>query len=179
LVLHLPWSVAIVPVHLPTTEETRPPSATTPALSLWVRAALIGIASVLVAIFGVALWLDPYDQNGNARRMGTHLQAGLPPCTFHAITGVPCPSCGMTTSFALLVRGDVMNSLRANAVGTILALFWLALIPWSLACAIGRRYYGFVSSEWAVLVVVIVFVVLLTIRWAVVLGLSWWNGTPF
>jgi hypothetical protein len=144
-----------------------------------VRAGLIGIALGLVAIFVIAAWLDPYDENGNARRMGTHLQTGLPPCTFQTITGLPCPSCGMTTSFALLVRGDVMNSLRANAVGTLLALFWLALIPWSLACAIRRRYYAIVSAERAILAAVLVFVVLLIVRWAVVLGLSWWNGTPF
>ena len=51
--------------------------------------------------------------------METHRQLGLPPCTFKEMTGLPCPSCGMTSSFALLVRGDVMNSLRANAVGTL------------------------------------------------------------
>jgi hypothetical protein len=85
----------------------------------------------------------------------------------------------LTTSFALLVRGDVVNSLRANAVGTSLALFWLALIPWSLACAIARRYFLIASPERALLVAVIVFVGLLLIRWAVVLGLGWWNGTYF
>ena len=31
----------------------------------------------------------------------------MPPCNFVLMTGKPCPSCGMTTSFALLVRGDI------------------------------------------------------------------------
>ena len=35
--------------------------------------------------------------------MGTHQQLGLPPCNFVTLTGYPCPACGMTTSFALLV----------------------------------------------------------------------------
>jgi len=130
-------------------------------------------------VFAVAVWLSPYDSDGNPRRMGTHLQIGLPPCTFQVMTGVPCPSCGLTTSFALLVRGDVVNSLRANAVGTLLALFWLTLIPWSLACGIARRYFVVVAVERALFVAVIVFVGLLLIRWILVLGLGWWNGEYF
>jgi len=89
----------------------------------------------IVLVFGIARWLNPYE-NGQPRRMETHVQLGLPPCNFRILTGVPCPSCGMTTSFALLVRGDLENSLRANAVGTLLALFCLAVVPWSLICAL-------------------------------------------
>jgi hypothetical protein len=150
-----------------------------PGLGPVSRTTLIGIALGLLAVFATALWLDPYDETGNPRRMGTHVQIGLPPCTFQTITGVPCPSCGMTTSFALLMHGDVRNSLRANAVGTLLALFWLALIPWSIACAITRRYFFIASAERAILVAVIVFVILLLVRWAWVLGWGWWSGKYF
>src|SRR5262249_12530118 len=110
-------------------------------------------------------------------RMGIHTQAGLPPCIFQLVTGVPCPSCGLTTSFALLVRGDVRNSVRANGVGTVLALFWLALIPWSLASAIARKYFVIMSAERALLIAVALFVALLLGRWAIVLGLGWWSGS--
>jgi hypothetical protein len=176
LILHLLRWDAIVPAHLPTSEEFQRPPGRVPVLGPWARTALVGIAVGLSAVFGIAIWLDPYEENGSPRRMGTHLQAGLPPCTFQVVTGLPCPSCGMTTSFALLVRGDVLNSLRANAVGTLLALFWLALIPWSLASAIARRYFWIITAERALLVAVMVFVGLLLIRWAFVLGLGWWSG---
>ena len=63
------------------------------------------------------------------------------------MTGVPCPSCGMTTSFALLLHGDIANSLRANAVGTLLAVFCLVLIPWSLACVVFKRFFLIVSLD--------------------------------
>jgi Protein of unknown function (DUF2752) len=105
--------------------------------------------------------------------METHRQLGLPPCTFQAVTKLPCPSCGMTTSFALLMHGDIENSLRANAVGTLLALFWLALIPWSLACAVWGRTLVIASMERALTWAVLVFLVLLLFRWGVVLGLTW------
>src|SRR5947209_922408 len=123
----------MVPAPLsPIEQASRPP------LERWVRQALLGIALGLVGIFGLAAWLNPYEEDGQPRTMETHVQLGLPPCTFRVITGVPCPSCGMTTSFALLVRGDVKNSLRANAAGTVLAVIGLAFIPWRLACVIWR-----------------------------------------
>jgi hypothetical protein len=148
-----------------------------PVLSGWVRAALLAIALGLVAVFGIAAFLKPYDAAGRPLRMGTHLQIGLPPCTFQQMTGVPCPSCGMTTSFALLVHGDVGNSLRANAVGTLLAVFCLAFIPWSLACVLCRRPFFIRAFDRAVTWVVVIFLVLVLLRWVIVLGLGWWTGT--
>src|SRR5262249_24172123 len=115
---------------------------------------------------------------GRARRSETHLQLGLPPCTFRSLTGLPCPSGGMTTSFALLMHGDVENSLRANAVGTLLALCGLAFIPWSLASVWWSRPLFIVSQERATIWIVVIFVPLLLIHWSVVVGLSWWNEGP-
>ena len=41
----------------------------------------------------------------------------------------------MTTSFALTIRGDLIDGVQANSVGVLLALFLLALIPWCVASA--------------------------------------------
>jgi len=139
------------------------------------RGTLVGLLLGLVGVFALAAWIEPYDRQGRPRQRETHRQLGLPPCTFLEITGLPCPSCGMTTSFALLVRGDLGNSLRANAVGTALAVFCAALIPWSLACLVGRRTYFITSLERTLTGVVGVFLVLLLLRWAVVLAWAWWG----
>ncbi len=142
-------------------------------MNRWVRGTLLGLCAGLVTVFAVARWLDPYDPDGNPRRLETHRQIGLPPCNFYALTRLPCPSCGMTTSFALLMHGDVGNSLRANAVGTLLAVFWMALIPWSLVSAWRRRAWLVRETDRALAWVVIGFLVLMLIRWVVVLGLAW------
>jgi hypothetical protein len=146
-------------------------------LNRWVRGVLVMIAVGLSAIFAIALWLNPYDEEGNPRRMETHRQMGLPPCTFYSNTGLPCPSCGMTTSFALLMHGDVLNSLRANSVGTLLALLWLALIPWSLASAVKKRIVLVRSVERTVMILVIGFLALMIVRWVVLLILTLSGGT--
>ncbi len=171
----MPQGIAIVPAPLLPTEPVQEPVDVLPVLNRWARHVLLGIAGGLVVVFTLAAWLDPYDEQGQPRRLETHTQIGLPPCTFYQTTGVPCPSCGLTTSFALLMHGDLGNSLRANAVGTLLAVFWLALIPWSLASALGGRLFLILSIERALMRSVFVFLVLLLTRWAVVIGLVGWQ----
>ncbi len=145
----------------------------------WVRGSLLGLALGLSAVFAVACWLDPYDDDGSPRTLATHQQLGLPPCTFYFVTGLPCPACGMTTSFALLMHGDLPNSLRANAVGTLLAGFCLLLIPWCLASALCRRMLFIRSMERALTLVVAAFLGMMMLRWVIVLSWAWWTATPF
>ena len=54
-----------------------------------------------MGLLAVAAWLEP-----SPTGIGTHQQLGLPPCTFWMLFGRPCPTCGMTTSWAHLVRGQ-------------------------------------------------------------------------
>jgi Protein of unknown function (DUF2752) len=129
---------------------------------------LLVLAAGLVLVFAAALWIKPYDGDGQPLRQEAHRQLGLPPCKFYEMFGKPCPSCGLTTSFSLLMHGDVGASLRANPVGTLLAAFCLALIPWSVLVALRGRYFWVRSLERASLWAVGVFMVLLLIRWAIV-----------
>ncbi|HVS36396.1 MAG TPA: DUF2752 domain-containing protein [Gemmataceae bacterium] len=148
-----------------------------PAMSLWVRGALVGVALGLTALFGLAWWLNPYQADGTARRMETHMQLGLPECTFKRMTGYPCPSCGMTTSFALTIRGDLLHGVQANSVGVLLALFLLAFIPWCIASAICRRTVFVRSVERTTMFIVLGLLGLMLLRWVVVLGLTYWVGS--
>jgi hypothetical protein len=145
----------------------------------WVRGTLLGMALGLGAVFTVACRLNPYFEDGTPRRMETHRQLNLPPCSFKTTTGLPCPSCGMTTSFALLMHGDVGNSLRANAAGTLLAVFGLVFIPWSVASAVLRRPLFLKSMERAFTVVLLTFLGLMLLRWVIVIAVGWWSGTLY
>lgn len=87
-----------------------------------------------VAALGLALWLIP-----SSRGYGTHEQLGFPPCLCVVLFDLPCPSCGMTTAFALTVRGRWMAAARVQPAGFMLALISLALVLLSArAVATGR-----------------------------------------
>jgi hypothetical protein len=172
--------IAIVPAPLEQNVPHPEIADAVPALTNRVRGALVGMALGLAAVFGIAIWLNPYAADGSARRMETHRQLGLPECTFKTMTGgMPCPSCGMTTSFSLLIRGDLWNSLRANWVGTLTAVLCLTLIPWGIVSAIRGRPLFILSMERTLTRIMIAFVSLMLLRWVLVLGVGWLSGTGF
>ena len=70
-----------------------------------------------VAVLATAAWLEP-DPAG----YGTHRQLGVSACGMMATTGVPCPTCGMTTAFSLAIRGRWIEALQAQAAGTLLVI---------------------------------------------------------
>lgn len=137
----------------------------------YVRGGLLAGAAALAVVFGLARAIDPYRPDGTARTMSTHTQLGLPPCNFAELTGKPCPSCGMSTSFALLVRGDVRASLRANWVGTVICVLWAGALVWAAAGAVKGRIVLIPSHrlEAALTVLVGVVLALMLSRWAAVL----------
>ncbi|MBA4191699.1 MAG: hypothetical protein C0467_27280 [Planctomycetaceae bacterium] len=104
-----------------------------------IRIGLLVVAAGLVCVFAAAFWINPYAPDGTPRTMATHTQLGMPPCNFVVMTSKPCPACGMTTSFALLVRGDVLASMRANWAGTIIAVLWAFTLVWAVASGIAGR----------------------------------------
>ncbi len=86
---------------------------------LWAGAILLACLSLL----GTAAYLKP-----NPRGFGTHQQLwGQGPCGMLILTGLPCPTCGMTTAFAYTVRGQWLRAFWAQPAGFIFALGTAAL----------------------------------------------------
>jgi hypothetical protein len=140
----------------------------------WVRVFLVGLTVPWIIVFIVALQIYPYE-GGEAMKMGSHQQLGLPECNFKSLTSIPCPSCGMTTSFSLLMRADVWNSLQANFAGTILATFGLLFVPWAFASAFFGRFVLIRSLEIVIFRLALVFLILLFGRWGLVILLEVWT----
>ncbi len=116
---------------------------------LRIVAALAGFG--MLSLLVVAGLLRP-----DSRGLGTHEQLGLPPCAWQLVWNVPCPSCGMTTSWSCLMRGDVWGSLRANPGGTWAALMVLTLSAGLIHSAWRKRWSVLVAMPviWTVLIVV-------------------------
>lgn len=106
------------------------------------RALAALIAAGCLAVLVVAADLPP-----RASGVGTHLGLGLPECGFLARTGLPCPACGMTTSFAWFVRGNVEASLYVQPMGTVLAaLCGLAVWGGAYIALTGRPLHWLIST---------------------------------
>jgi hypothetical protein len=63
---------------------------------------------------------------------GTHTQLGLPPCGFLLVTGVPCPGCGLTTSFSHMIRLQLAGAAAANPFGIALFMLTAGAVPLSV-----------------------------------------------
>jgi hypothetical protein len=188
------------------TSDQDEPLTVIPVLAWWVRIGLVLIALALLSVFVVAAMLNPYHDDGSPRTSETHTTAPLylPKCSFKVATGLPCPSCGMTTSFTHLThafleagrtvgltawgefgqaaeaagraRDGVGYSLQANAVGTVLALACLALIPWGIVSAWRARPTFVLTVERPLVIGVVALVTLMLIRWGIVLLMHWWSA---
>jgi hypothetical protein len=125
------------------------------------RLAALGLALACLAVLVQAARLTP-DPTG----LGTHTQMGLQPCYMVAVFGLPCPTCGMTTSFAWFARGNIAASFYVQPMGCVLAVltvvtFWTALYiaatgraAYRLILFIPTRYYvapllGWALAAWA------------------------------
>lgn len=99
-----------------------------------IRLAHACIALGLAAMLLLSLWLKP-----DPRGLGTHEQLFLFPCNFHAMTGLPCPFCGMTTAFAHMARGQVREAFMAQPMGALGFAVCALLLPVAIAASITGR----------------------------------------
>ncbi len=105
---------------------------------------VISLLLVSVCVLATAAWLRP-----DPRGYGTHRQLLLPSCDFLADTGYPCASCGLTTSFAHMMRGQIGRAGRAQPFGVVLFLGVVGHAAWLAWCWVGgRSYLEWLERSW-------------------------------
>ena len=106
----------------------------------WGLALAISAATVLV----IASSLAPADQG-----LGTHRDLGLPACNWIVFMDVPCPTCGMTTSFSHSVRGQWASAFVAQPMGLVLCLVTAMVFLGGMVVAFTGAPLGrMVASAW-------------------------------
>lgn len=73
--------------------------------------------------------------DASAYGIGTHTQLGLEPCAFEMNTGLPCATCGMTTTFTHVAHGNLLQGFINQPAGFVLALIaamTVVVCGWSL-----------------------------------------------
>ena len=105
-----------------------------PPLRGWMRLLAAAVALGCLTILAIGAWLTP-DGNG----VGTHTQLGLERCGFEARTGVPCLTCGFTTSVSHFAHGNVLASLYLQPMGFVVAVFCAATVWIGMYIAVTGR----------------------------------------
>jgi hypothetical protein len=100
------------------------PSAQRQTLSVQGRIFALCLSMGCLAVLLTAAALPPSPEG-----VGTHIQMGFQNCQFLKTTGLPCPTCGLSTCFAWFVRGNWLASIYIQPMGFLLALatcacFW-------------------------------------------------------
>jgi len=85
------------------------------------------VSGSAAALLLIARLLQP-----SADGFGTHRQLGLPPCAFLHFTGIPCPSCGLTTSVAHAARLHLYESVITQPFGVVVFISAVMSIPLSI-----------------------------------------------
>ncbi|MCX5711381.1 MAG: DUF2752 domain-containing protein [Candidatus Omnitrophica bacterium] len=88
----------------------------------------------------------------------------IPPCAFHAFTGLYCPGCGSARALNQLLHGNILLAIRFNP---LTVMFLLGFSGYSLFYTAARLKKRNFASEfirpvwvWALLVVILLFWIL-------------------
>jgi len=130
------------------------------------RGLLVAWGILLVGGFALARQLDP-----DPRGFGTHQRLGFPPCSIRQFFGIPCPSCGMTTSFAHFTRGELKSAMAANSAGVVLAVLCAVLVPWCWCSAWQGRLWGVTAPVKTALAVMIGIYAVVLLQWVITICL--------
>jgi len=106
---HRPPSRRIFGPRVPVSRQLR---------AVWAVVALAGCS-----VLGIAAWLVPAECG-----YGTHEQLFTGPCAAILISGMPCPTCGMTTSFSMVMHGRLYDAFIAQPAGMLLCLATMLLV---------------------------------------------------
>jgi hypothetical protein len=130
-------------------------------LSTGVRLILGGLGLSVLTLLLTAKGLTP-----DPRGFGTHEQLGLTPCSFYRWTGWECPTCGATTAWALLLRGEWAAAVQSNVAGTLLGVVAVLSVPWFIASAVAGRWWIVKPSSNALVLVGSGLAVIAVLDWA-------------
>jgi len=125
------------------------------------RLAQAGVLIVLAAALALGLALEP-----SPTGMGTHTALGLPPCGMLVMTGRPCPTCGVTTSFVLAAHGRFYDALVNQPFGFISFVLTVGGMLVTAATLVTGRSWVPVLTVYGVAVPAAVLLALALLSWA-------------
>ena len=126
---------------------------------------IAALVSASVVFLFAGLWL--------AQRVGFDFGLLFGPCGMKQRTGLPCPTCGMTTTVLAFARGDLLTAFYTQPAGAFLCSLLVAAAFFALLTAVFGVYFVSLDrlfAEIRVKHVVVGLLVVLAAGWAVTLA---------
>ena len=102
-----------------------------------------------------------------------YLPAHVKICYFHEITGIPCPTCGVTRSGLALFAGDLKTAFLSNPLFYILGL---VMVTWMIASllfeVLPKKRFHFELAGWEKAFLRILFITAVLVNWYYLI----WSG---
>lgn len=109
---------------------------------------LLGAAALAMLVAGAVL--DPHRDQRFVALAGFGIPSS---CGFRILTGMPCPSCGLTRSVTLTLHGDLRTALSMHPLGPFVTLVAGIHAAFALASltspAVARRHVSPNAVGWA------------------------------
>jgi len=106
------------------------------------RERTIAAVIVAVAVFGFGgVWL--------LQRLGFDFGLLFGPCGMKQRTGLPCPTCGMTTCVLAFTRGEVLRAFYVQPAGAFLCTLLVAGAFFAFLVGVSGVYFSFLDRLWA------------------------------
>jgi hypothetical protein len=107
------------------------------------------------------------------QRVGFDFGLLFGPCGMKQRTGLPCPTCGMTTCVLAFARGELLTAFYVQPAGAFFCVLLVVAAFFALLTGVFGVYFGFfdrLAVELKVKYVVIGLLVILAAGWAVTLA---------
>jgi len=91
-------------------------------------------------------------------------------CLFKYVTGIPCPSCGSTTSVIAILHGKFLTALSLNPLGFVILVIMVVLPVWIVFDLITKKDSFIKAYQWMELlfrhpIIYIPFILIILIIW--------------
>ena len=119
---------------------------------------------VVVASFGL-FWLAAHDKIDIGWWLG--------PCGFKQKYGLPCPTCGITTSVLAFVQGKIFEAFYIQPAGALLCCVLVVVAFLAFLIAVFGVYFGFLKrffTEVKIKHIILALIIIIAAGWAVTLA---------
>jgi hypothetical protein len=100
------------------------------------------------------------------------VNVGTPLCFFRKITGLPCPSCGITHSIVALMHGNLLDAIKANPLGLLMIILLIIFPFWIIVDLLLNensffRFYNWIEVLFKMKWIAIPSIALIIILWII------------